>query len=148
MKKLSLNFEPEHANIEAYSIPKNLSQVRRVYQESDFLLNPDEKRAPEQLKSELFFYTMLQLNGSFKTNDRYTQYIPSFKEMMAWEQAVVQKTNTIYLKLIPGKLDSIDTLKYTLDKIHEFFVIKLSYCCVTVNARRLNYFTKSSLIMV
>ena len=38
VKRLRLNFEPEHANIEAYSIPKNLLQVRRVLsQESDFL---------------------------------------------------------------------------------------------------------------
>ena len=132
VKKLHLNFEPEHANIEAYSIPKNLSQVRRVCQETDFLLNPDEKSASEQLKSELFFCTMLQLNGSFKANDGYTQYIPSFKEIMAWEQPVVEKTNIMYLELIPGKLDSVDMLVYALDKIHEFFVIKLSYYYVMV----------------
>ena len=113
-------------------------------------MNPDEKRAPEQLKSELFFYTMLQLNGSFKTNDGYTQCIPSFKEMMVWKQPVVEKTNTMYLELIPGKLDSTDTLAYALDKIHEFFVIKLSYCCVMVcgECKTVELLYKSSLIMV
>ena len=125
---MHLNFEPERANIEACSIPKNLLQVRRVCQESDFLLKHDEKSAPKQLKSELFLYAMLQLNGSFEMNDGYTQQcIPSFKEMMAWEQPVVEKTNTMYLELIPGMPDSIDTLAYALDKIHELFVIKLGY---------------------
>ena len=37
--------------------------------------------------------------------------------MMAWEQPVVEKTNTVYLELIPGKSDLIDTLLYALDKI-------------------------------
>ena len=91
VKRLLLNFDPEHTNIEAYSIPKNLLHVRRVCQESDFLLKPDEKNTPEQLKSKLFLHAMLQLNGSFETNDGYTQCIPSFKEMMAREQQVVEK---------------------------------------------------------
>ena len=52
--------------------------------------------------------------------------------MMTWEQPVVEKTNTVYLELIPGKPDSIDTLVYALDKIHELFVIKLSYRYVVV----------------
>ena len=138
VKSLRLNFEPEQANIEAYSIPKNLLQVRTICQESDFPLKPDEKWTPEQLKSELFLHPMLQLNGIFETNDGYTQYITLFKEMIAWEQPVVKKTNTIYLELITGKPDLIDILVYALDKIHELFVIKLSY----------HYFTKSSLIMV
>ena len=43
VKSLRLNFEPEQANIEAYSIPKNLLQVRTICQESDFPLKPDEK---------------------------------------------------------------------------------------------------------
>ena len=96
VKRLRLHFEPEHANIEAYSILKDLLQVRRVCQESDFISKPDEKSAPEQLKSELFLHAMLQMNGSFETNDGYTQCIPSFKKMMAWEQLVVKKTNTMY----------------------------------------------------
>ena len=132
VKGLHITFEPEHANIKVYSIPKNLLQVRRVCQESDFLLKPDEKSIPEQLKSELFLHAMLQLNGSFETNDGYTQRIPSFKEMMALEQPVVEKTNTMYLELIPGKPDLIDTLVYAPDKIHELFVIKLSYHYVMV----------------
>ena len=70
---------------------------------------------------------MLQLNGSFETNEGYTLCIPSFKEMIVWEQPVVEKTNTMYLELIPVKTDSIDMLVYALDKIYEFFVIKLSY---------------------
>ena len=65
MKRLSLNFKPEHANIEACSIPENLLQVRRVCQESDFFLKPDKKNTLEQLKSELSLYALLQLNGSF-----------------------------------------------------------------------------------
>ena len=65
VKRLSLNFKPEHANIEACSIPENLLQVRRICQESDFLLKPDKKSTLEHLKSELFLYAMLQLNGSF-----------------------------------------------------------------------------------
>ena len=65
VKRLRLNFEPEHANIEAYSIPKDLLQVRRVCQKSDFLLKRDKKNTLEQLKSELFLHVMLQLNGSF-----------------------------------------------------------------------------------
>ena len=76
---------------------------------------------------------MLQLNGIFETNDGYTQYITLFKEMIAWEQPVVKKTNTIYLELITGKPDLIDILVYALDKIHELFVIKLSYHYVTVS---------------
>ena len=75
---------------------------------------------------------MLQLNGIFETNDGYTQCITLFKEMIAWEQPVVKKTNTIYLELITGKPDLIDTLVYALDKIHELLVIKLSYHYVTV----------------
>ena len=59
VKRLRLHFEPEHANIEAYSILKDLLQVRRVFQESDFISKPDEKSAPEQLKSELFLHAML-----------------------------------------------------------------------------------------
>ena len=43
VKRLSLNFKPEHANIEACSMPENLLQVRRICQESDFLLKPDKK---------------------------------------------------------------------------------------------------------
>ena len=38
----------------------------------------------------------------------------------------------MYLELIPGKPDSIDTLAYALDRIHELFVIKLSYRYVMV----------------
>ena len=45
---------------------------------------------------------------------------------MAWEQPVVEKTNTIYLELILGKPDSIDMPVYPLDKMYEIFVIKLS----------------------
>ena len=48
-----------------------------------------------QLKSELFLHAMLLLNGCFEMNDGYTQCIPSFKEMMAWEQPVVENM-TIY----------------------------------------------------
>ena len=104
VKMLRLHFEPEHANIEAYSILKDLLQVRRVCQESHFISKPDEKSAPEQLKSELFLHNMLQMNGSFETNDGYTQCIPSFKEMMAWEQLVVKKTNTMYQNYYLGSL--------------------------------------------
>ena len=75
---------------------------------------------------------MLQLNGSFETNDGYTQCIPSFKEMMAWEQPVVKKTNIMYLKLITDKPGLIDMLVYALDKIHKLLVIKLSYHYVKV----------------
>ena len=90
VNKLRLNFEPEHGEIKAYSIPKNILQVWRVCKESDFLLKPDEKSVPGQLKSELFLHAMLLLNASFEINDGYTQCIPSFKEMMAWEQPVVE----------------------------------------------------------
>ena len=107
-------------------------RVRRVCQESDFLLKPDEKSTPKQLKSELLLHAMLQLNGSFETNDGYTQCIPSFKEMMAWEQPVVKKTNIMYLKLITDKPGLIDMLVYALDKIHKLLVIKLSYHYVKV----------------
>ena len=43
-----------------------------------------------QLKSELFLHVMLLLNGSFEMNDGHTHCTPSFKEMMAWEQPVVE----------------------------------------------------------
>ena len=38
-----------------------------------------------------------------------------------------QETNATYLELMSGKPDLIYTLVYVLDKIHELFVIKLSY---------------------
>ena len=91
VKRLHLNFEPEHANIKAYSISRYLFQVRRVCQDSDFLLEPDKKSAPKQLKSELFLHAMLQLNESFGTNDGYTQCISSFKEMMVWNNQLSRK---------------------------------------------------------
>ena len=38
-----------------------------------------------------------------------------------------RETNAMYLELMQGKPDLIYTLVYALDKIHELFVIKLSY---------------------
>ena len=40
---------------------------------------------------------------------------------------MIEKTNTVYLELIPGKPDTIETVLYAIGKIKELFVDTLKY---------------------
>ena len=45
---------------------------------------------------------------------------------------MIEKTNTVYLELIPGKPDTIETVLYAIGKIKELFVDTLKYKYVMV----------------
>ena len=45
---------------------------------------------------------------------------------------MIKKTNTVYLELIPGKLDPIETVLYVIGKIKKLFVDSLKYKYVMV----------------
>ena len=61
------------------------------------------------------------MKGYMEDDGYHSQVVHSFKDVTAWEQPVVKKTNTVYLELIPGKLDTLGTALYALVIIHHFF---------------------------
>ena len=93
----------------------------------------EETTQLENLNVRLLTHTLLQIEGSNNSDiDDPKQCIPSFKEILAWGEKKVEKTNTVYLELIPGKPDNIDTIQYALTLIKELFIDKLGYKYVVV----------------
>ena len=82
----------------------------------------------------VLIHTLIQIKGSNEGVGKYAQIVPPFKETYSWEEPVIEKANTVYLELVPGKPDTIETVLYVnrIYKIKEFFVDSLKYKYVMV----------------
>ena len=82
----------------------------------------------------VLIHTLIQIKGSNEGVGKYAQIVPPFKETYSWEEPVIEKTNTVYLELVPGKPDTTETVLYVnrIYKIKEFFVDSLKYKYVMV----------------
>ena len=89
---------------------------------SNFVFTEQEENELNELHLKVLIHVFVQIKGSNEDDGKYKQIFPPFKETYSWEQPVIEKTNTVYLELIPGKPDTIGTVLYAIAKIKELFV--------------------------
>ena len=132
-KRLRLEFDNDHTHIEKYLSPRTTMQEVRKCNIDDFILTDEDNLVLEHVNTNVLVHALLQMEGRSNAEDGSSiQTVPTFKEVMAWELPVVPKTDTVYLELIPGKPDTLDTLLYALSLLKELFVEKLGFKHVMV----------------
>ena len=109
-----------------------MNSEMRICDVSNFVLSEQEESELDELHLKVLIHALVQIKGSNEDDGRCEQIFPPFKETYSWEQPVIEKTNTVYLELIPGKPDTVEIMLYAIVKIKELFVDTLKYKYVMV----------------
>lgn len=65
-----------------------------------------------KFQSHFARHALIQLKCNMEKDGNHSQIMPSFKKVTAWQQPVVERTNTVYLELIPSKPSTLGTALY------------------------------------
>ena len=131
-KRLKLSFDVQHFLIPKYTQPTEITPEMRICDVSNFVLSEQEENELDELHLKVLIHALVQIKDSNEDDGKYEQIVLPFKETYSWEQPVIEKTNTVYLELIPDKSDTIKTVLHAIGKIKELFVDTLKYKYVMV----------------
>ena len=109
VKRLKLGYQTDHIAARQYTIPNQVDQDSRKCDLSDFLLTENESSLIDELNNKARSHALLQMAGVTDFDGKVVQSIPSLKEVEAWAQPIMGKTQTAYLDLIPGKPDTLES---------------------------------------
>ena len=131
-KRLKLSFDAQHLLIPKYTQPTEMTSEMWICNVSNFVLSEQEENELDELHLKVLVEALVQIKGSNEDDGKYEQIVPPFKEIYSWEEPVIEKTNTVFLELIPGKPDITETVLYEIGKIKELFIDTLKYKYVMV----------------
>ena len=102
---------------------------------SDLVLDSiEEVNMINEIRGKMYFHALSRQLFVEKHGTSISQKVPSFKGMLMWQSAEVEKKSSIvYLHVIPAFTDRKDVILLALNKLHGKLIYKNktidSYCC-------------------